>query len=142
MDWYLSLGGSPTYQAGLLDWALLLGLDAYHIISTYLIISFSLNMVVRCLSMISVNGYFFFFLINKKQIYKHTKTRGREQKNPGIHGSCTKGHLSTNSNKTKNPPKNYLLPNHVKKSTTECVLSTLCRIAQDHKLVTKLALIL
>ena len=83
-----------------------------------------------------------FFFIDKKQFYKYTKIRNREQKNPDIHGTCTKGHLNTNNNIAKNPPKNYLLPNHVKKSTIECVLSTQCILAQDHKLVTKLALIL
>ena len=89
---------------------------------------------------------FFFFFIDKKQIYKYTKIRGREQKNPEIHGTCTKGLLNTKQQQNKETApkkkKNYLLPNHVKKSTTECMLSTVCRLAQDHKLVTKLALIL
>ena len=29
VEWYLSLKSSPTYQVGLLGWALLLGLDTY-----------------------------------------------------------------------------------------------------------------
>ena len=55
---------------------------------------------------------------------------GREQK-----GATTK----TNRKQTQKP---YLLPNYVRKSRTKCVLATLYRLAQVHKLETKLALIL
>ena len=41
----------------------------------------------------------------------------------------------------KQKPKNYLLHNQVRNSTTEFVLSTLYMLAQAHKLDTKLALI-
>ena len=46
-------------------------------------------------------------------------------------------------NKTKKPKttENYVLPNQVRKSTTELVLSSMNPLAQAHKLVTKLALI-
>ena len=41
----------------------------------------------------------------------------------------------------KQKPKNYLLPNQGRNSTTEFVLSSLNTLAQAHKLVTKFALI-
>ena len=41
----------------------------------------------------------------------------------------------------KQKPKNYLLPNQVRNSTIEFVLSSLNTLAQAHKLVTKIALI-
>ena len=41
----------------------------------------------------------------------------------------------------KQKPKNYLLSNQVRNSTTEFVLSSLTTLAQAHKLITKLALI-
>ena len=41
----------------------------------------------------------------------------------------------------KQKPKNYLLPNQVRNSTTEFVLSSLYMLAQAHNLVIKLALI-
>ena len=44
--------------------------------------------------------------------------------------------------KLKTDPKPYLHPNHVRKSKTEFVLSLLYRLAQVHKLETKLILIL
>ena len=47
-----------------------------------------------------------------------------------------------NKREPKKKKKNYLLPNQVRKSKTEFVLSTLYRLAQVHKLKTKLALIL
>ena len=41
----------------------------------------------------------------------------------------------------KQKPENYLLPNQVRNSTTEFVLSSLNTLAQAHKLVTKIVLI-
>ena len=75
-----------------------------------------------------------FFLSVKSKYYKDRKRSqvytGCEQK-----GDKTKPYR-------KQTQKPYLLPNHVRKSKTEFVLSTLYRLAQVHKLETKLALIL
>ena len=70
---------------------------------------------------ISKNRYF----IDEREVPKSTQ------------GVDTKNHPS----KKTRDKKNYLLPNQVKKSTTEFVLSSLNILAQAHKLVTKLALI-
>ena len=61
---------------------------------------------------------------------------------PGVHRKWTKGSTQKKT-KTKKPKKkkNYLLPNQVRNSTTEFVLSSINPLAHAHKLVTKLALI-
>ena len=45
----------------------------------------------------------------------------------------------TKTKQNNKPKKPYLLPNHVRKSRTKCVLSTLYRLAQVHKLETKVS---
>ena len=47
-----------------------------------------------------------------------------------------------NTQKTRRNPKNYLHPNHVRKSKTEFVVSLPNRLAQLHKLEIKIILIL
>ena len=90
----------------------------------------------------NVDSFFFFFLIDKKQIYKEIQIKGSKTEETLSTRVVYKRDLEHLQQRKRNPPKNYLLPNHVKKSITECVLSTLYRLVQDHKLVTKLALIL
>ena len=75
---------------------------------------------------------FFFFFYQQKRYYRKREVPRSTQ------GVDTRNHPSK---KTKDKKKNYLLPNHVKKSTIEFVLSSLNMLAQAHKLVTKLALI-
>ena len=72
--------------------------------------------------------FFFFFLISKKT--NILKVGGSSQKYTGS------GQKEPTNQKTQKP-KNYLLPNQVRKSTTEFVLTTLDTLAQVHKLVTK-----
>ena len=76
--------------------------------------------------------FFFFFLISKNRYFIDERevpksTQGVDTKNHPI--------------KKTRDKENYLLPNQVKKSTTEFVLSSLNILAQAHRLVTKLALI-
>ena len=73
----------------------------------------------------------FFFLISKK-------TNILEQ---GEVPSSTQEVGKRNQPNKKQKPKSYLLPNHVRKSITEFVLSSLDTLAQAHKLVTKFYLI-
>ena len=83
-----------------------------------------------------------FFFIDKKQIYKENQIKGSRTEESWSTQVVNKRELKHLQQRKQNPPKNYLLPSQVKKSITEYVLSTLYRLAQVHKLVTKLALIL
>ena len=82
-------------------------------------------------SLILLNILFFFFLISKKtNILKerevHSSTQEVDKRNQPI---------------KKQKPISYLLPNQVRKSTTEFVLSSLDTLTQAHILVTKFDLI-
>ena len=67
----------------------------------------------------------FFFLSLKKQLYKQTKT-GKKHKNPGIHRTCTKGHLSTKQQQNLKPTQKLPTPQPCKKIYYRvCVISTM-----------------
>ena len=61
---------------------------------------------------------------------------------PGVHRKWTKGTTQKETKpKNQKTTENYVLPNQVRNSTTELVLSSMNPLAHAHKLVTKLALI-
>ena len=78
----------------------------------------------------SMVDFFFFFYQQKTDIIDEGKVP-----------RSTQDVDKRNQPNKKQKPENYLLPNQVRNSTTEFVLSSLNMLAQDHKLVTKLALI-
>ena len=81
---------------------------------------------------------FFFFFLSIKSKYINNQNKETRSEEPRNTRDVYKRALEHKQQQNKN----YLLPNQVKKSTIEEVLSTLCRLAQNHELVTKLALIL
>ena len=77
-----------------------------------------------------LSKFFFFFDQQKTYILEKGKVP-----------SSTQEVDKRNQPNKRQKPINYLLPNQVRKSTTEFVLSSLDTLAQAHKLVTKFDLI-
>ena len=94
--------------------------------------------------------YFLFFLTIKSSIFIKKEPRGSKKYTGSIQKGAKWGQEKKTARKTaaKNLPaqaktrQSYLHPIQDKKSTKEFVLSTVYKLAQDHKLLKKVAFVL
>ena len=105
-------------------------ISCHLLVTSYILLTYIFTYSIRLSYLMTYTYLFIFFISKKTNILKEGEVPRSTQE-------VDKRNQPTKTQK----PKNYLLPNQVRKSTTEFVLSTLDTLAQVHKLVTKFDLI-